>query len=162
MIAPTVDDIRVLYPTSLDLGALGLEVADPDPLATHIAVANAVLPGLIGYTFAALPPEKEPLARLAIAYLALRSAIDMSPDRIEILADFDLLTSFGVGGYNESRRSVDDAIKAQAAGLTGWPGLDWLLRQLMSPEKLEELEAKATGVQPPAFAVTEPDWGGWG
>lgn len=157
----TIEQLRALIPEAIDLGALGLEVADPDPIAEPYAIAVASFPGYTGHELAALPAALDPLARRALVLLTLRQAQDLSADRLETLADFDLLQNFSAGGYSESRRSADDALKLQMLGLTGWPGLDSLLIGLMTPEKREELDARQSGVNAPAFAVGEPDWGGF-
>jgi hypothetical protein len=163
MDAPDAATIRTLLPPTLNLGGYGyappVPPATADPLAPFVDVAVALLPEMIGYTLGTVPAAKEPLVRMVIAGLALRSALDLTPDRLETLADFDLLASFSAGSYSETRRSADDAEKIQKLGLTGWPWLDFLLRQAMSPEKLEELQALILGINPPADAVTEVAWG---
>lgn len=162
MVAMTVDDVRAKIPATVDLAALGLDVGDPDPLVDPVAIAQAQLPGIIGWTLANLPPALDPLAQRAITLLALKVATDLSPDRLETLADFDLLQSMSAGGYSETRRSADEALKLQKFGLTGWPGLDSILIGLMSPEKRDEFLALMMGTNAPAFAVTEPNWlGEW-
>jgi hypothetical protein len=157
----TATDVRGLLPTTIDLGDYGYAVADPDPLEPHAAMAGALLPGLVGRTsLAAVPSELEPIAKMAISLLALKSAIDLSQDRLETLVDFDLIKSLTVGGYTEQRREAEDALKARQATMTGWPQLDFLLTQLMTPEKYEEWLAILTGQPAPAWAVTEVGWGG--
>lgn len=149
----------------MDWAALGLGApADPDapdPLDAHVLVGAALLPGLTGYTLESTPVANEPIVLQVIGGLALKSAIDLSPDRLETLVDFDLLASFSAGSYSETRRSADDAAKVRELGLTGWPWLDFLLLNAMSPEKKDEYLALVKGEYAPASSVTEVDWAGW-
>ena len=159
---PTATEIRTLLPPTLNLAGYGYPPpvdGQPDPLAPFVDVAAGMFPTLTGYSLDAFPAGKEPIGRMVLAGLALRSALDLTPDRLETLVDFDLLSSFSAGSYSETRRSADDAAKAQRIGLTGWPWLDFLLRQAMTPEKAEETQALMDGVNPPADGVQEVVWG---
>jgi|SRR3954452_3522655 hypothetical protein len=140
----------------------GYPVATPDPLdRLVIPAANALVIHLTGWeTFNAVPADKEPLVELAVRLAVEMQAAQSTPDYLETLADFDLISSFSAGSYSETRRSAEDAIKAKA--LTAWPALDHALVAAMTDDKHDDYLAWLEDQVAPGFAVTEMDWSGRG
>jgi hypothetical protein len=103
---------------------------------------------------APLSTDDEVLVEDAIVQLTEWLAMRKQSDVIETMADFDLISSFSAGSYSETRRGGKDSVDAQRAFLRGlfWP--------LMDDDARDEWIAVETGVNPPAFAVTEVDWSG--
>jgi hypothetical protein len=79
-------------------------------------------------------------------------------DEAETAADFELLSSFGAGSYNESRRGMEEQRKAQM--INPWPHLNDLLWRLATEDRRDEWEDYWAGLagNRPAFEVTEVDW----
>lgn len=110
--------------------------------------------GLVFVPGAPVTLADEPLVEHAVITLVQFLALRSSADVVETMADFDLLTSFSAGSYSESRRSGKDAADANRAFLRSvlWP--------VMSDEARDQWLSEDTGVNAPAFAVTEVDWSG--
>lgn len=140
----------------------GYPEGDPDPLDTLvIPAANAMVMGITGWeTYSAVPDDKAPLVELAVRLAVEMVAVQSTPDYLETLSDWDLLTSFSAGSYSESRRSVADALKSKA--LTAWPALDRALVAAMTDDRRDDYLAWLTDLVAPGFATTEMDWSGRG
>lgn len=109
----------------------------------------------LGGVYSNYPPAAgtEPLAMLAVIRLTEMSAYRAQEDIAETLADFDLISSFSAGSYSETRRGGKDSMEAN---LATWRTIFW---PLMTYDAQDEWLQMTTGVNAPAFGVTEVDWG---
>lgn len=155
------DFVRDSLPPALDL----VQYVGPnpdthgnDPLDQHVAFALDAFPALTGLLLENVPVTKEAMAKRALMLLTLKTAMDITPDRLETIADFDLLSAFSVTGYSETRRKPDEYLKMQLAGLTGWAMLDGILLLVMDPDRRDEILAVINGTAVPAVEYTQPDW----
>ena len=80
----------------------------------------------------------------------------MQPDQIETISDFLVISSFSAGSYSETRRSLTELKDARM--MTGDPVLNTMLKALMTPDRLDWWIGWWTGVNAPAYAVTEMGW----
>jgi hypothetical protein len=108
----------------------------------------------IGGGYSGLPPAvgTEGLALQALIRLTEVSAYRAQEDVVETMGDFDLISSFSAGSYSETRRGGKDA---QDANIAMWRALFW---PLMTYDAMDDWESMTTGVNAPAFGVTEVDW----
>ena len=149
MDAPTATTIRLWMPASVDFGALGYD--DDEQLQQRI---DEVIAQLRRFTCRSLPDivvEDEPLYRRALWMLTYLSMIEMSEDRLDTLADFDLIKSFGAGNYNEVRRDFAEMFKARM--LVPWGALNTLLWDLMTDECRERWEEHFDAANAPWFEI---------
>lgn len=161
MDTPTAEAVRTWIPnaTWTDWGYASGQ--DPDSITRIAAAASQQTLDVTGWgTWAAVPPEKEPLLEHAVGIMTAMFAAQSSPEYLETLSDFDLIQSFSAGSYSETRRSPDEAIKAKM--LAPWPMAHAALLAAMTPEKMEAYLAYLNGQNVPSFEVTEVDWTGWG
>jgi hypothetical protein len=151
---PTPAMIRLWMPATVDFDALGY--GDDDELQKRI---DEVIAQLRRFTCRQLPDivvEDEPLYRRALWMLTYLSMAETSIDRLDTLADFDLLKSFGAGNYNEVRRDFAEMFKARM--LVPWGALNTLLWDLMTDEcRARWDEHFAAGVVP-AFEIGNEGW----
>lgn len=153
MDAPTASDVQS-WTTLAEL-----KTADATTAARVVARAGAAFLRITGQTWAAIPTDLEPSVEQAVQGLAELTILQSSADNLETLADFDLIKSFSAGPYSETRRDGADAMKARM--LVAWPWLNELLWGLLSPDKYDYWVSFFGGINAPAFAVTEMDWGAY-
>lgn len=153
MIPPTAAEVQGW--TTLD----ALKNADALTADRVVARANASFVRMTGQTWPGLPVALEPLAQQAAQGLAELTILQSSAENLETLADFDLIQSFSAGPYSETRRSPADAMKARM--LVAWPWLNELLWGLLTDDKYDYWIAFFSGLNAPATAVTEMDWGAY-
>lgn len=103
-----------------------------------------------------VPANYSQTYREAIQRRVEQQAYATSPDIIETVADFDLIKSFSAGSYSETRRDAEDAMKAKM--INAWPLLNDLLMRMLTPDKYD-FWLERWGQRPPAFEMTEVDWG---
>lgn len=151
MDAVTVEQITTW--SKLDFDGLGYD--DPDALQTLVDRATGDVMRWTGRTLADMPSELETAAQEAIQRATEYKAMREQEEVLETVADFDLIQNFSVTGYSETRRSADDAKKAQM--IVAWPLLNDLLWGLATDDQKDEWYA-TWGVTVPAFEVTEVDW----
>jgi hypothetical protein len=153
--------------SKLGFGELGY--ADDADLQRLIVRAGAALRRLTGRDLAVdVPDYEEPLFQQALQGLTEQLAFQTQQENLETLSDFDLIQSFSAGPYSETRRSPKEAFEARM--LNAWPWLNSLLWSILSPDMLDYWEAFFGGSTPPAWSVSEVDWGayedipyyGWG
>lgn len=108
-------------------------------------------------SYAAVPAEKEALVELAIRLAVEMIAAQSRPEYLETLEDFDLISSFSAGSYSETRRSVDEALKAKM--LAAWPPLNAALLGAMTDEARDDYLGWLDGKVAPSFEVSEVNWG---
>lgn len=152
MIAPTATEVRGW--SKLNFAELGF--ADDPSLGRLVAVATATLLKITGLKLADVPEEQKPLVEMAVQGLTEQLAYQAQESNLETLSDFDLIKSFSVGPYSETRRDAEDAAKARK--LNAWPWLSDLLWGLLTPDQYDYWIAFFGGDAPPAFSVTEMDW----
>ena len=152
MVAPTASEVRGW--SKVNFVALGY-AANAD-LQVLVDRANANFFLTTGREFATLPTELVPLVQQSVQGLTEQSAYRAQEDNIETLSDFDLISSFGAGPYNETRRSPEEMMKARM--INAWPWLNRLLWDLLTPEKYDYWTFFFSGEFAPAFAVTEMNW----
>jgi hypothetical protein len=150
VIVPTSATIRTWTPTTVDYAALGYPEGTPDPLQTLVEESLAQLRRFTGWALADVAVEDEPLFRRAAWMLTYLAAAEVTEDRLDTLADFDLLKSFGAGNYNETRRDLGELAKARM--LVPWPSLNTLLWDLMTDEARDKWE-DYFGTDRPAFEL---------
>lgn len=161
MTKPTPEQIDTW--SQVDFGTLGYpDIADIQPLidrawawlawaSGHTAEMGGPL--LDAWTDAAM----EPLVQQAVQAKTEGLAYQGRPDVIETAADFMLIGSFSAGSYSETRRSIKDL---QMAGMIDAdPRINSLLWPLMTADMRDLWMSWLTGKNPPAFEVTEMDWG---
>lgn len=153
MDAPTAAVVRA----QSKLGFAELGYGDDVSLGRLVAAAIATLRRITGVSLDQVPEWQEPEFSLAIQGLTEQLAFQSQPENLETLADWDLIQSFSAGPYSETRRSPEEAFKARM--LNPWPFLNRLLWGLLSPDMLDYWNAFFGGSTPPAFGVTEMDWG---
>jgi hypothetical protein len=151
MQAPTATDVQGW--TELDL----LKNADAAKASRIVAVAEALFLRITGQTWDSIATADEPLVQQAVKGLSELTAYQDSPEYLETLSDFDLISSFSAGPYSESRRSPEDARKARM--LVAWPWLSDLLWNLLTPDQYNYWTEFFLDTPPPAFEVTEVNWG---
>lgn len=162
MLAPTAADVRARLPATVDLAAVGYPAPTVagavDPLEYVVARARRVFERITGLTIATIEAADADLANPAIDGLTMLAANEGSEDRLETVADFDLIQSFAAGSYNEQRRDPGDPGRR----ITAWPWLNDILWLLMTDEKRAEWETALNPDKPnaPAFSVSEVDWYG--
>lgn len=156
----TAERIRQISQSPLD--EQGYAEADPDPLdALLLPAASRFVLDMTGWKeYGAVPAEKAPLVELAIRLAVEMTVAQSTPEYLEGLSDFDLISSFSAGSYSETRRSPEDAAKAKM--LAAWPPLNAALVAGMTDEMREWYWAWLSGKAVPDFAVSEVDWSGWG
>lgn len=152
MDAPTAAQVRGW--SKLDFDVLGY--SDDADLQVLVDRANANFYNTTGRGFASIPAELEPLVGQAVQGLTEQAAYRAQEDNLETLSDFDLISSFGAGPYNETRRSPDEMMKARM--INAWPWLNRLLWDLLTPEKYDYWVFFFSGQIAPAFQVTEMNW----
>lgn len=150
MNVPTAADIRAWTPTTVDYATLGYPEGIPDPLQARVDEVIAQLRRFTGWPLVSVVVEDEALFRRAAWMLTILAATETTEDRLDTLADFDLLKSFGAGNYNEQRRDLGDAVKAKM--LVPWPALNTLLWDLMTDEARDKWEDRF-GAEVPAFEL---------
>lgn len=152
MVAPTAAEVREW--SQLDFGGLGY--SDDTTLGVLVTRATAMFCQQTGRVLSEVPVEYEPLVQQAIQGLTEQAAFRAQQDNLETLSDFDLISSFSAGPYNESRRSLDEMHKARM--INAWPWLNRLLWDLLTPDKYDYWVFFFSAQNAPAFAVTEMDW----
>lgn len=150
MDAPTTDEITTW--SKLSFSDLGY---NEEGLQLLIDRATADVMRWTGQTLAGMPTEFETTADEAIQRATEYKALQEQEEVLETLADFDLIQSFNVTGYSETRRSAEDAMKAHM--IVAWPLLNDLLWSLATDDMKDEWYEKWGRIQP-AFEVTEVDW----
>lgn len=143
-------------PTTADFDALGYPEGDPDPLQARVDESVAMLRRFTGWALADVVVEDEPLFKRAITLLTYLSAAETTVDRLDTLADFDLLKSFGAGSYNETRRDPDEMFKARM--LVPWAALNTLLWDLMTDDARAKWDEFFAGGMVPSFAIGNEAW----
>jgi hypothetical protein len=149
--APSADDIKGWTELDTFTGA-------PAPRQERLtAIAISMFKRITGVTdFAAVAADDEPLAQQAITGLAELLTYQTSPEYMDTLSDWDLISSFSAGPYSETHRNPEEARKARL--LVAWPWLSDLLWGLLTPERYDYWVSFFGGQNAPAFAVTEVDW----
>lgn len=148
----------MVEPTTADIQEWSLvEFAELGFADIQVLIDRAVeyVQNVTGRTLAAMPTDLEKTAQEAIQRTVEQAAHRAQEDLVETAADFDLIQAFSVTGYSETRRGVEDAMKAKMINL--WPLLHDLLWRLATPDKQDEWE-DVWGANRPAFEVTEVDW----
>ena len=105
-----------------------------------------------------LPPEYAGMMDQAVQYKTEALAYQNQPDIVETVADFMLLSSFSVGEYSETRRSLTEL--KEAGMIDADPRLNQLLWACMTDDKRAFWEDFLSDENAPAFSVTEIDWSG--
>lgn len=149
MDTPTVATIREWTPATVDYDALGY--GDDAELQKRVDEVIPQLRRFTGWTLADVPDEDAPLFRRALWMLTYLAAAETTEDRLDTLADFDLLKSFGAGSYNETRRDPDEMFKARM--LVPWAALNTLLWDLMNEDARARWDEWFAGSQVPAFSI---------
>jgi hypothetical protein len=150
---PSVDDIKAW--SAVDFANL---VPDDGVLQVLIDRAVGWFQQITGRVVDdTMPSEFEATTREALQRMVEVAAYQRQPDQIETVADFMLISSFSAGSYSETRRGLDEIAKAKA--ITGDPYLNSLLLGLLTPDQMDWWLAWWSGENPPAFEVTEVDWG---
>lgn len=150
MEAPTVEQITGW--TKLDLDDLELSTED---IALGVERAKSDVLRWTGHTWNSIPAELEVTAAEAVQRAFELKILQTHPDVLETLGDFDLIKSFNATGYSETRRGIDETLKAKM--IVPWPMLHNMLWDLATDDKKDEWN-EAWGVLVPAFEVTEIDW----
>ena len=160
MIAPTATEVRTWSKVAFaELGYAAPEGADPDLLAPIVDRAVAFMVNVAGVDLASISDTADPvtnpqlyLAQQAVQMLTELEAFRNQGDAAETASDFDLLSSFDVGGYSEQRRS-----SSIPRTLTPWPALNQLLARLSGavggPNSVPQV-----GVVQPSPVTYKPDW----
>ena len=109
-VVPTAEDIRAESKIIFEEYGYGVPApGDPDPL-DHVVQESAMeFRGLTGIDLSSptmLTDKRAPLIRKAIRMLTEYNAVRSTPEILETVADFDLLSSMSVGSYSETRRSI--------------------------------------------------------
>lgn len=151
MDAPTAADIRGWTQLA------ALKTAD-DTLATRlVALAVSMFRRLTGVSDLTTVADSDvPMVQAAIQGLAELLTFQQSPEYLDTLSDWDLITSFNAGPYSETHRSPEEARKARL--IVAWPWLSELLWSLLTPDKYDYWISFFGTDHPPAFAVQEVDW----
>ncbi len=157
MNAPTSSDIRTW--SKVAFAELGYAEADPDPLDGLVDRAVAFAVNVAGIDLAGIDSDENPVTnpRLYLAQQAIQMLVELEAfrsqgDAAETASDFDLLSSFDVGGYSEQRRP-----SAFARTLTPWPALNQLLGQLSSSSSGPDSVPSVDSLKPTKLSY-EPDW----
>jgi hypothetical protein len=97
--APSADDIKGWTELDTFTGA-------PAPRQERLtAIAISMFKRITGVTdFAAVAADDEPLAQQAITGLAELLTYQTSPEYMDTLSDWDLISSFSAGPYSETHR----------------------------------------------------------
>lgn len=151
MDAPSASDVKGWSQSDLITGAT------PARLAQNVAIAISTFKKITGQSnFEVITEDDTAMVQRAITGLAEMVAQQSDPDYLEELSDWDLISSFSAGPYSETRRSPDEARKARL--IVAWPWLSDLLWGLLTPDQYDWWVMFFSGVNAPAFAVTEVDW----
>jgi hypothetical protein len=153
VIAPTVAEVE----SWSKLNFSELEFADDAQMQVLIDRATENILNAAGRTLASMPENLVHTARHAIQMYVEQLALRAQPDVLETAADFDLIGSFSVTGYSETRRGIDEYVKAKFLNAYG-PLHDALLA-IMTPEKRDDWIFFLTGEYPPALAFATLDVG---
>jgi hypothetical protein len=147
---PDAASVRAM--SKVDFGTLGYE-EDAD-LQVVVDQANAYIEFVTGQTLDAnMPTEFEKLAGQAVRMRTEQVAFQAQEDYVETVND-DAVSSFSAGSYSETRR--DNNAKRNVLNL--WPGLNDLLWMMMTADKYDYWMGLLTGVNAPAFSITEVAW----
>jgi hypothetical protein len=152
VVAPTVEEIQSWTKLAL------LKEQTPEDAARTLKRALGLLKKFTGIDqafMAQVGAEDESEIERAIQGLAELLSVQESEERLETLADWDLIQSFSAGNYSETRRSPKDAKEAHM--LVPWPELNTLLWGLMTDDARDYWFA-FFGVPVPAWDVQEVDW----
>jgi len=155
MNAPTVNEVNAW--SLVEFASLPAPV-DNTLLAVYVARANDYVILISGQVFAGMPAGLVTLAQECVQMRTEQLAYQAQPDQIDTRTD-DAIASFGVDGYNESRRGLNEADKERM--VNPWQGLHDRLWRLMTDEKRDEWRERWAGTSP-AFAVSEVAWGDFG
>lgn len=157
---PTAADVRTWGLPNTPWAEWGyVEGLTPDSLERVTAAAAQQTLNVTGWgTWGAVPPQNEPLLEHAVTIMTQMFAAQSTPEYLETLSDFDLIQSFSAGSYSETRRSVDEAIKAKM--LAAWPAAHAALFAAMTPDARDAYLAYLNGANVPGFETTEVLWGG--
>ena len=149
MLAPTFEQIsqeQTDIPT--------VQSYDPDKGQVIVDRLSGWFEWATGRTWETLPPEFEGMAAEAFQIVTEITVLQRSPAIAATRADFGLISSFSAGPYSETRRSVEDAKKADMI----FPASMWasqLLGAICTPERLAEWEDFfSEDVTTPALLVT--------
>lgn len=156
MDAPDAEAVRGW--SKVDFDSLGY--ADDTDLQVLVDRASAMYVQITGRPMdSTMPVEFAPLAEQATQRMTEILAFQAQQDYAETLSDFQLLSNFSAGPYSETRRSLTEIRGAPM--LVGDPGLNAALFASMTPERYEFWYGWLTGNNPPAFEITEVDWGNY-
>jgi hypothetical protein len=137
--------------SKVNFDALGY--ADDTDLQVVVDQANGYLGWITGQTWAVLPTEMEAIAGQAARMRTEQVAFQSQEDYVETATD-DVVQSFSAGSYSETRRDWNQDRKV----LNSWPALNDLLWMMMSDDKRDDWLMLLTGVNAPAFEITEVAW----
>lgn len=165
--APTVQEI---YDSS-ELNWRKLDIPDAEALEEPWLEALAYLGVMTGRYFDDWPaptsfegaqpmsatPGLAPLMRQATRMRIEQIVKQKQPGYVDTATD-DLIASFSVTGYSETKRDPASLRGKDSKMLNPWPGLNDLLWSAMTPERYDYWTAMLTGVNEPAFLVQEVDW----
>lgn len=154
----TPDAATVRGASQLNFATLGYPPgATPDPLEVPVQMAVEYVQEVTGRQLDdSMPDNLDMLALQAVVMRTEQVVYASQADRIEGVTD-EGIASFSVPGYSETRR---DARSIWKEGLVNpWRMLSDILWLLMTPEKRDEWQAQFDGEDPPAFEITEVDWG---
>lgn len=158
MDAPTAEEI--VAASQLNFAEQGYDDAQ---VGVIVSSANSLLTAITGLTFdprGNIDSNIEALVRMAVRGFSEQIAYQGTPEYLETLADFDLIQNFSAGPYSEARRNAGDAMKARM--LNAWPWLNGLLWSILTDDKRDYWNSVFSGLNAPAFAVTEVAWGDTG
>ena len=163
MDVPTVQQIDDL--SRIEFEGLDAPFEVPDELQPVVDQANVYMQVMTGRQWDTMPTLLEPVA-LAVSRMRTEQIAFMAqPDYVETIND-DAVSSFSAGSYSETRTPLTSRGIPSDKMLNVWPELNDALWMLMIGQPTDpNVDAMrewwlglVTGVNPPAFAVSEVNW----
>lgn len=156
---PTVDEIRA--ESNVEWAEYGYPLpvgADPDRLDTVLSEATIEFQAMTGIDPADEPvmaaDVRAPLIRKAIRMLVEFNAGASQMEVLESVTDFDIISSFGAAGYNETRRNVS----ANTQVVHPWPALNRLLKFIVYFDSAGQRAMDVPGVEVPGLTPNPYEW----
>lgn len=166
MEAPTATDVR----NWSDVNFARYGYGEDARLQVQVTRAIGYVLYITGQSLASPDASNTPLGDPANLVPILEQAVQMRTEQLVMqgrvgyvssAAEKDVIQSFSVGSYSETRASGGFTARTGAAekSINKWPSLEELLWMLMTPERYEFWLAFVSGQQTPDFAVEEVAWG---
>lgn len=155
---PTAADVRAV--SKLDFTQYDYSDATKDALpgglGEIVAQAESMFWRVTGQTLDQIDAKAAPLVRRVITGMTEHMVMQSAPDQLDTQSDWELITSFGAGPYNENRRSAGEMFQGRMLFPVPW--ISQSLWSLCTFERYSFWLQFFSGVNMPAFETTDVFW----